>query len=187
VGITSENLPSWMTIAQVAEIFTIAFMLPAVLPIWGVRKTMLLGHLRMARTLCGVRAGVGDAPSRRRGQCGWRSPHSRCTASAMCSSSWWRLSTRIWSPRAMCARRRRRLINVAVLGVGMLIGGFFRGLAEGLFHNRWRHELHDGVPCADGDYRAGRNRVCAAVPRETCRRGRRLVELRVPMRRRVRL
>ncbi|MCX7992537.1 MAG: MFS transporter, partial [Fimbriimonadales bacterium] len=43
VGITEQNLPSWMTIAQIAEIFTIAFMLPAVLPIWGVRKTMLLG------------------------------------------------------------------------------------------------------------------------------------------------
>jgi hypothetical protein len=43
VGITEANLPAWMTIAQISEIFTIAFMLPAVLPIWGVRRTMLLG------------------------------------------------------------------------------------------------------------------------------------------------
>ncbi|MFN3690314.1 MAG: MFS transporter, partial [Fimbriimonadales bacterium] len=44
VGITPTNLPLIQSfIAQGAEIFTIAFMLPAVLPIWGVRKTMLLG------------------------------------------------------------------------------------------------------------------------------------------------
>lgn len=107
VGITSENLPSWMTIAQIAEIFTIAFMLPAVLPIWGVRRTMLLGIFAWPR---GMRSSRwrGQCISRRPGRCGWRSRRSRCTAFAMCSSSWWRSFTPIWSPRAMCARLRRR-------------------------------------------------------------------------------
>ncbi len=45
VGITSENLPAWMTIGQIAEIFTMALLLPFALARWGVRKSMLLGIL----------------------------------------------------------------------------------------------------------------------------------------------
>ncbi len=43
VGIQGANVPAWMTIAQVAEIFVMTFMLPYVLPRWGVRKTLMVG------------------------------------------------------------------------------------------------------------------------------------------------
>ncbi len=45
VGILPDNVPAWMTIAQVAEIFVMTFMLPWVLPRWGVRRTLLVGIL----------------------------------------------------------------------------------------------------------------------------------------------
>ncbi|MGH7503439.1 MAG: MFS transporter, partial [Longimicrobiales bacterium] len=45
VGISPENVPAWMTIAQVAEIFVMIFLLPWALPRWGVRKTLLVGIL----------------------------------------------------------------------------------------------------------------------------------------------
>lgn len=43
VGIAGDSVPAWMTIAQLAEIFVMTFMLPYVLPRWGVRKTLLVG------------------------------------------------------------------------------------------------------------------------------------------------
>ncbi len=43
VGIQPDNVAAWMTIAQVAEIFVMAFLLPWALPRWGVRKTLLVG------------------------------------------------------------------------------------------------------------------------------------------------
>jgi MFS family permease len=43
VGIAGASVPAWMTIAQIAEIFVMTFMLPWVLPRWGVRKTLLVG------------------------------------------------------------------------------------------------------------------------------------------------
>jgi nucleoside transporter len=43
VGIAGSSVPAWMTIAQIAEIFVMTFMLPYVLPRWGVRKTLLVG------------------------------------------------------------------------------------------------------------------------------------------------
>jgi nucleoside transporter len=45
VGIAPDNVPAWMTIAQIAEIFVMALLLPYILPRWGVRKTLLLGIL----------------------------------------------------------------------------------------------------------------------------------------------
>jgi nucleoside transporter len=43
VGIAPDSVPAWMTIAQVAEIFVMTFLLPYALPRWGVRKTLLIG------------------------------------------------------------------------------------------------------------------------------------------------
>ena len=43
VGIRPDDVPAWMTIAQIAEIFVMIFLLPWVLPRWGVRKTLLIG------------------------------------------------------------------------------------------------------------------------------------------------
>jgi len=43
IGILPDNVPAWMTIAQIAEIFVMTFMLPWALPRWGVRKTLLVG------------------------------------------------------------------------------------------------------------------------------------------------
>ncbi|MBM4048175.1 MAG: MFS transporter [Planctomycetes bacterium] len=43
VGISSQTAPAWQTVAQIAEIFVIALLLPYALPRWGVRKCMLIG------------------------------------------------------------------------------------------------------------------------------------------------
>ncbi len=43
VGIAPDSVPAWMTIAQIAEIFVMALALPYILPRWGVRKTLLVG------------------------------------------------------------------------------------------------------------------------------------------------
>jgi nucleoside transporter len=111
VGITSENLPSWMTIAQVAEIFTIAFMLPAVLPIWGVRKTMLLGIFA------------------------WPARYAVFALDGFCYVFFFVVAfiyTDMVAPRDVRSSAQA-LINVAVLGVGMLIGGFFAGWLKDVF------------------------------------------------------
>jgi predicted MFS family arabinose efflux permease len=45
IGISSTWVPTVMTIAQFAEIFVMALLLPAVLPKYGIKKTMTLGVL----------------------------------------------------------------------------------------------------------------------------------------------
>ncbi len=45
VGVSQTSISGVMTIAQVAEIFVMAFLLPAVLPKLGIKKTMTLGIL----------------------------------------------------------------------------------------------------------------------------------------------
>jgi len=132
VGITSENLPSWMTIAQVAEIFTIAFMLPAVLPIWGVRKTMLLGIFAWP-----ARYAVFALAWAMHQQVPWTvwlavaslALHGFCYVFFFVVAF---IYTDMVAPRDVRSSAQA-LINVAVLGVGMLIGGFFAGWLKDFF------------------------------------------------------
>jgi nucleoside transporter len=132
VGITSENLPSWMTIAQVAEIFTIAFMLPAVLPIWGVRKTMLLGIFAWP-----ARYAVFALAWAMHQEAPWTvwlavaslALHGFCYVFFFVVAF---IYTDMVAPRDVRSSAQA-LINVAVLGVGMLIGGFFAGWLKDVF------------------------------------------------------
>jgi nucleoside transporter len=132
VGITSENLPTWMTIAQVAEIFTIALMLPAVLPIWGVRKTMLLGIFAWP-----ARYAVFALAWAMHQQAPWTvwlavaslALHGFCYVFFFVVAF---IYTDMVAPRDVRSSAQA-LINVAVLGVGMLIGGFFAGWLKDFF------------------------------------------------------
>jgi nucleoside transporter len=132
VGITSENLPTWMTIAQIAEIFTIALMLPAVLPMWGVRKTMLLGIFAWP-----ARYAVFALAWAMHQQAPWTvwlavaslALHGFCYVFFFVVAF---IYTDMVAPRDVRSSAQA-LINVAVLGVGMLIGGFFAGWLKDLF------------------------------------------------------
>jgi nucleoside transporter len=132
VGITSENLPTWMTIAQIAEIFTIALMLPAVLPIWGVRKTMLLGIFAWP-----ARYAVFALAWAMHQQAPWTvwlaiaslALHGFCYVFFFVVAF---IYTDMVAPRDVRSSAQA-LINVAVLGVGMLIGGFFAGWLKDVF------------------------------------------------------
>ena len=132
VGITSENLPTWMTIAQIAEIFTIALMLPAVLPIWGVRKTMLLGIFAWP-----ARYAVFALAWAMHQEVPWTvwlavaalALHGFCYVFFFVVAF---IYTDMVAPRDVRSSAQA-LINVAVLGVGMLIGGFFAGWLKDFF------------------------------------------------------
>jgi nucleoside transporter len=132
VGITSENLPTWMTIAQIAEIFTIALMLPAVLPIWGVRRTMLLGIFAWP-----ARYAVFALAWAMHQQAPWTvwlavaslALHGFCYVFFFVVAF---IYTDMVAPRDVRSSAQA-LINVAVLGVGMLIGGFFAGWLKDFF------------------------------------------------------
>jgi nucleoside transporter len=132
VGITSENLPTWMTIAQIAEIFTIALMLPAVLPIWGVRRTMLLGIFAWP-----TRYAVFALAWAMHQQAPWTvwlavaslALHGFCYVFFFVVAF---IYTDMVAPRDVRSSAQA-LINVAVLGVGMLIGGFFAGWLKDFF------------------------------------------------------
>jgi nucleoside transporter len=132
VGITSENLPTWMTIAQIAEIFTIALMLPAVLPMWGVRKTMLLGIFAWP-----ARYAVFALAWAMHQQAPWTvwlavaslALHGFCYVFFFVVAF---IYTDMVAPRDVRSSAQA-LINVAVLGVGMLIGGFFAGWLKDFF------------------------------------------------------
>lgn len=132
VGITPENLPTWMTIAQIAEIFTIALMLPAVLPVWGVRKTMLLGIFAWP-----ARYAVFAFAWAMHQQAPWTvwlavaslALHGFCYVFFFVVAF---IYTDSVAPRDVRSSAQA-LINVAVLGIGMLIGGFFAGWLKDYF------------------------------------------------------
>ncbi|MFN7018849.1 MAG: MFS transporter [Fimbriimonadales bacterium] len=132
VGITSSNLPLWMTIAQIAEIFTIAFMLPAVLPLWGVRKTMLLGIFAWpARyaVFALVWAFYQTAPWTVWLAVAALALHGFCYVFFFVVAF---IYTDSVAPRDVRSSAQA-LINVAVLGFGMLVGGFFAGWLKDFF------------------------------------------------------
>jgi nucleoside transporter len=133
VGITETNLPLIMAlVAQGAEVFTIALMLPAVLPIWGVRKTMLLGIFAWP-----ARYAVFALAWAMHQQAPWTvwlavaslALHGFCYVFFFVVAF---IYTDMVAPRDVRSSAQA-LINVAVLGVGMLIGGFFAGWLKDLF------------------------------------------------------
>jgi nucleoside transporter len=133
VGITETSLPLIMAlVAQGAEIFTIALMLPAVLPIWGVRKTMLLGIFAWP-----ARYAVFALAWAMHQQAPWTvwlavaslALHGFCYVFFFVVAF---IYTDMVAPRDVRSSAQA-LINVAVLGVGMLIGGFFAGWLKDFF------------------------------------------------------
>ncbi|CUU36586.1 nucleoside transporter [Armatimonadetes bacterium DC] len=132
IGITAENLPSWMTIAQIAEIFTIAFMLPAVLPVWGIRKTMLLGIL--AWPIRYAVFALAWALHETNPQIVWLAVaalalHGFCYVFFFVVAF---IYTDMVAPEDVRSSAQA-LINVAVLGIGMLVGTFFAGWLKDFF------------------------------------------------------
>ncbi|MER3558417.1 MAG: hypothetical protein C4336_02350 [Armatimonadota bacterium] len=132
IGLTPENLPLWMNLAQIAEIFTIGFMLPAVLPVWGIRKTMLLGILAWpARyavfTLAWALHDTAPAVV-------WLAV-AALTLHGFCYVFFFVVAfiyTDMVAPEDVRSSAQA-LINVGVLGVGMLVGYFFAGWLKDLF------------------------------------------------------
>jgi nucleoside transporter len=133
VGITETNLPLIMAlVAQGAEVFTIALILPAVLPIWGVRKTMLLGIFAWpARYAVFALAWAmhQEAPWTVRLAVASLALHGFCYVFFFVVAF---IYTDMVAPRDVRSSAQA-LINVAVLGVGMLIGGFFAGWLKDVF------------------------------------------------------
>jgi nucleoside transporter len=133
VGITETNLPLIMAlVAQGAEVFTIALILPAVLPIWGVRKTMLLGIFAWP-----ARYAVFALAWAMHQEAPWTvwlavaslALHGFCYVFFFVVAF---IYTDMVAPRDVRSSAQA-LINVAVLGVGMLIGGFFAGWLKDFF------------------------------------------------------
>ncbi|MCS7065865.1 MAG: MFS transporter, partial [Fimbriimonadales bacterium] len=132
IGITGHNLPAWMTIAQIAEIFTIAFMLPAVLPLWGIRRTMLLGILAWPARYAVF--AIAWALHYQTPAIVWLA----IAALALHGFCYVFFFTVAFIYTDMVAPEDARssaqaLINVAVLGIGMLAGGFFAGWLKDIF------------------------------------------------------
>ncbi|MCX7993400.1 MAG: MFS transporter [Fimbriimonadales bacterium] len=132
VGITDATVPAWMNIAQIAEIFTIALMLPAVLPVWGVRKAMLLGIFAWpARYL------VFALTWHFHQQAPWTvwlsvaalALHGFCYVFFFVVAF---IYTDMVAPRDIRSSAQS-LINVAILGIGMIIGFFFAGWLSDTF------------------------------------------------------
>ncbi len=132
VGITADNLPAWMTIAQIAEIFTIALMLPAVLPIWGIRRTLLLGIFAWP-----ARYAVFALAWALHETAPWTvwlavaslALHGFCYVFFFVVAF---IYTDMVAP-ADIRSSAQALINVAVLGVGALAGGFLAGWLKDIF------------------------------------------------------
>ncbi len=132
VGITSETAPAWQTVAQVAEIFVIAFLLPYALPTWGIRNTMLVGILAWP-----IRYFVFSATWYTYQQVPamvWATVAS-LALHGFCYVFFFVVAF-IYTDRVAPADIKasaQALINVAVLGVGLLIGSRFTGFLESLF------------------------------------------------------
>jgi len=132
VGLTEQNLPAWMTVAQIAEIFTIAFLLPYALPRWGVRNTMLLGivawPIRYA-VFAVTWATYQTAPWMVWVSIAALALHGFCYVFFFVVSF---IYTDMVAPRDIRSSAQA-LINFAVLGVGLIIGGFFAGWLKDIF------------------------------------------------------
>ncbi|MFA4045014.1 MAG: hypothetical protein HZRFUVUK_001822 [Candidatus Fervidibacterota bacterium] len=125
-GITSETLPAYMTIAQIAEIFVMALMLPYGLPRWGVRNSFLIGL-----TAWPIRYfifSIAWAFYETMPQLVWLAIaalalHGFCYVFFFVVAF---IYTDMVAPSDIRASAQS-LINTAVLGIGLLIGSWFAG------------------------------------------------------------
>jgi nucleoside transporter len=132
MGITERSLPAWMTVAQIAEIFTMLFLLPYALPRWGVRNSLLVGivawpirYIVFAITWAGHQA----APWLIWLSIAALALHGFCYVFFFTVAF---IYTDMVAPRDIRSSAQA-LINFAVLGVGLLIGGFFAGFLKDIF------------------------------------------------------
>lgn len=132
VNITSETAPAWQTIAQIAEIFTMALLLPYVLPRWGVRKSMLLGI--MAWPIRYVIFALAWPTHVALPWMVWVVIVS-LTLHGFCYVFFFTIAfiyTDMVAPKDIRASSQS-LINIAILGVGSLLGTFFAGWLRDVF------------------------------------------------------
>jgi len=130
--VNSGTLPAWMTIAQIAEIFTMALLLPKALPRWGVRTSMLIGILAWPvryivfaltwslHTTTPVMVWLAIASLTLHGFCYVFFFVVAFIYTDMVATKDIRSSA-------------QSLINVAVLGIGLLIGSLFSGWLKDVF------------------------------------------------------
>jgi nucleoside transporter len=132
IGIAPDNVPAWMTIAQIAEIFVMVLLLPYILPRWGVRKTLLLGILAWP-----IRYFIFAFTWPLYQSAPWMvwlalaslALHGFCYVFFFVVAF---IYTDMVSPPDIRSSAQA-LINVAVLGVGLLIGGVFAGELKNAF------------------------------------------------------
>lgn len=132
VGITSETLPAWMVIAQIAEIFVMTFLLPYALPRWGVRTCLLIGILAWpARYFVFALAWsvYQTMPFMVWLAIASLALHGFCYVFFFVVAF---IYTDMVAPPDIRASAQA-LINFAVLGLGLLIGGLFAGWLKDLF------------------------------------------------------
>ncbi len=130
--VTSENIPAWMTIAQFAEIFVMAFLLPYALPKWGVRTCMLIGIIAWPIRYF-VFAATWPLHEAMPGMV-WASIAS-LALHGFCYVFFFVVAfiyTDMVAPPDIRASAQA-LINVAVLGVGLLVGSLFSGWLKDFF------------------------------------------------------
>lgn len=140
VGLTEQSLPAWMTVAQIAEIFTITFLLPYALPKWGVRNTMLIGIVAWP-----IRYAVFALTWATYQSTPWMvwvsiaslALHGFCYVFFFVVSF---IYTDMVAPKDIRSSAQA-LINFAVLGVGLIIGGFFAGWLKEIFSTQVAPEV----------------------------------------------
>ena len=130
--VNKRTIPAWMTIAQVAEIFVMAFLLPYALPRWGVRTCMLIGIMAWP-----IRYFVFAATWPLYEQATtmvWVSIAS-LALHGFCYVFFFVVAfiyTDMVAPPDIRASAQT-LINIAVLGLGLLIGSWFAGFLKDFF------------------------------------------------------
>lgn len=132
VGITSSNLPAWMTVAQIAEIFVMTFLLPYALPRWGIRLTMLIGILAWPLRYIVFALTwplYQTAPVMVWFSIASLALHGFCYVFFFVVAF---IYTDTVAPRDIRASAQS-LINFAVLGLGLLVGGLFAGWLKDVF------------------------------------------------------
>jgi nucleoside transporter len=124
VGVTESWLSGVMTIAQVAEIFVMALLLPYFLPKYGIKKTMVLGvlawPLRYIIFVIGTPAWLVVASL---------SLHGFCYVFFFTAAY---IYVDMIAPKDIRASAQS-LIAVIILGLGSFIGSNFSGWIQGLF------------------------------------------------------
>lgn len=130
LSLTKENLSGWMNVAQIAEIFTMVFLLPIAMEKWGIRKTLLVGIL--AWPLRYLAFAFAWSQFQENTSFIWLSI-AALSLHGFCYVFFFTVAF-IYTDKVAPPDIRssaQGLINVAVLGIGMLIGGVFAGWLQG--------------------------------------------------------